>query len=71
MNTGTLENISNRGYSQANRTSFYNKQKQSFEKNIQNYDRIKEAPVHQHVRDIKEMFCSLTQHPACKYHNVR
>ena len=71
MNNSTLQNISNGGYSKANRTSFYNKQKESFEKNIQNYDKIKEAPVHQHVRDITEMFKSLIQPASSKYNSVR
>lgn len=53
-----LSSISNTSYSRANKNSFYNKQKQVFEKNIQSYDESnqRQLHVHKHVKEITEIF---------------
>ena len=50
MNSEALKSMTNGGYSRANRNSFYNKQRQNFEKNIKHYDQAKEIHIHKHVR---------------------
>lgn len=49
-----LGSISNTSYSRANKNSFFNKQKLTFEKNIQNYDvsNHRQQHVHKHVKEI-------------------
>lgn len=56
-----LSSISNTSYSRANKNSFYNKQKQVFEKNIQSYDESnqRQLHVHKHVKEITEIFKNL------------
>lgn len=63
-----LGSISNTCYSRANRNSFYNKQKQIFEKNIQHYDEAahRHQHVHKHVKEITELFKNLAQ-PCCSH----
>lgn len=58
-----FENISNTEtiFSMANRTSFYNKQKRIFERNLEQYEQVKQCNVHQHVRDLANVFTSLSQ----------
>ena len=53
--------ISNTSYSRANKNSFFNKQKQIFEKNIQEYDisSNRQQNVHKHVKEITEIFKNL------------
>lgn len=49
-----LGTISNTCYSKANKNSFYNKQKEHFEKNIQEYHASAKNNnhVHKHVKEI-------------------
>ena len=71
MNSEALKSMANGGYSRANRNSFYNKQRQNFEKNIKHYDQAKEIHIHKHVREITEMFKSLIQTPPTKVKSLR
>ena len=65
-----LGSISNTYYSKANKNSFYNKQKEHFEKNIQEYHAsTKKNHVHKHVKEITEMFKNLANHPCSKPHS--
>lgn len=62
-----LGTISNTCYSRANKNSFFNKQKETFEKNIHNYDTVnKQGHVHKHVIEITEMFKNLANAPSSK-----
>ena len=67
-NQKELIQISNTCYSRANRHSYYEKQKEMFEKNIVNYNHgiNRQENVHKHIREMSDMFKNLAPSSAIK-----
>ena len=72
-NPKELIQISNTCYSRANRHSYYEKQKEIFEKNIINYNQgiNRQENVHKHIREMSDMFKNLAPSSGVKRTKIK